>query len=209
MTREGTAPLRRRLPLPPGVRRVALATAALSLFAFGLGQVGQGLYIKAKAVVAQVMLEEAWGRALAGEAAPKPWPWADTWPVAKIHVPRLGKSAIVLKSASGQAMAFGPGHMSNTPVPGARGLSVISAHRDTHFRFLKDVEIGDDVFVTNADGVTLTFRVTETRIVHADASGLEAYGAGTRLALVTCYPFDSFTRGPWRYVVLGEKVEDI
>jgi len=166
-----------------------------------------GIYIKAKAMVAQVMLEAAWDRALSGEAAPKPWPWADTWPVAKITVPRLNQSAIVLKSASGQAMAFGPGHMSNTPLPGARGLSVISAHRDTHFRFLKDVKIGDQVHVTNVDGTTVTFQVTETRIVHADASGLDAYGPGTRLALVTCYPFDALTSGPWRYVVLGEKVD--
>ncbi len=207
MTWEGTAPLRRQHSLPAGVRRAALAAAAIALLVFGASQMAHGIYIKAKAMVAQVMLEAAWDRALSGEAAPKPWPWADTWPVAKITVPRLNQSAIVLKSASGQAMAFGPGHMSNTPVPGARGLSVISAHRDTHFRFLKDVEIGDQVHVTNADGTTVTFRVTETRIVHADASGLDAYGPGTRLALVTCYPFDSFTSGPWRYVVLGEKVD--
>ncbi len=189
--------------------RAASAAAAVALLILGASQIGHGIYIKAKAIVAQIMLEEAWARALSGEAAPKPWPWADTWPVAKITVPRLNQSAIVLESASGQAMAFGPGHMSNTPVPGARGISVISAHRDTHFRFLKDVEIGDQMHVTNADGVTHMFRVTETRIVHADASGIDAYGPGNLLALVTCYPFDSLTSGPWRYVVMGEKVDEV
>jgi len=39
----------------------------------GLGLIGQGVYIKAKATLAQVLLEQAWGRALAGEISPKAW----------------------------------------------------------------------------------------------------------------------------------------
>ena len=39
----------------------------------------------------------------------KPWSWADTWPVARIIVPRIGRSAIALAGASGQALAFGLG----------------------------------------------------------------------------------------------------
>lgn len=189
------------------MRRAAVAAAAALALVLGVWQTGHGAYIKAKAVVAQILLAEAWDRALAGETAPKPWAWADTWPVARLEVPRLHAGAIVLHSASGQALAFGPGHMSETALPGEPGLSVIAAHRDTHFRFLRDIEPGDDIRVTTADGVTHVFEVTGTRIVRADASGLDANGPGHRLALVTCYPFDALAvGGPLRFVVLAEEV---
>ena len=54
-------------------------------------------------------------------------------------------------------------------------------------------------------GVHSAFRVVETRVVRADASGLdptEGGPTGARLALVTCYPFDGVLRSPLRYVVL-------
>ena len=73
----------------------------------------------------------------AGENGVRPWPWADITPVAVLEVPRLGERSIVLEGASGQAMAFGPGHMINTPPIGARGTAVVAAHRDTQFRYLR------------------------------------------------------------------------
>ncbi len=93
-------------------RLVAIMIIITAIVGFSL--VGQGLYIKAKAVFAQVLLERAWSRALAGEAAPKAWPWADTWPVAKLNLPRIEQKAIVLNNASGEAMAFGPGLVAGT-----------------------------------------------------------------------------------------------
>ncbi len=187
------------------VARRGWLVASLALFCLGVLFLGQGLYIKAKAALAQSLLEDAWDTTLVTGASTKPWPWFDSWPVAKIHVPRLDQSTIVLKSTSGQAMAFGPGHMSATPTPGMRGLSVITAHRDTHFAFLKDVQVGDVIDVTNADGSTHHFTVTGTAIRNAYASGLDPYMDGTHIALVTCYPFDALTQGDLRYIVFGEK----
>ncbi len=177
----------------------ALIVAAALIF--GLSQIAEGLYIKLKAGAAQVLLQNAWQRALAGEKAPKPWPWADTWPVARIEALRLDKSAIVLMGASGEAMAFGPGHISYTPKPGMSGTSVIAAHRDTHFSFLQDVKTGDELRVTNADGTSAGFKVTGLEVVDANASGIEPLAPGRNLALVTCWPFGSNTPGPLRYVV--------
>ena len=185
---------------------VLAGIAALVLLAFSLSQLGHGLYIKAKAQMAQVMLERAWAETLAGPDTVKPWPWADMWPVAKIEVPRLGRSAIVLAGASGEAMAFGPGLVDGTPQPGARGMAVIAAHRDTHFRFLQEMKQGDEIHITNANGATHVFRVTATAIVDADRSGIDPYGAGHHIALVTCFPFGALSSGPLRYVVFGEEV---
>lgn len=186
----------------------ALRLTALVLIAAGIALVASALYIPAKAALAQVLLERAWARTQSGESGVRPWPWADITPVAVLEVPRLGERSIVLEGASGQAMAFGPGHMINTPPIGARGTAVVTAHRDTQFRYLQDVKNGDRIVVETADGVRSAYRVVETRVVRADASGLdptEGGPTGARLALVTCYPFNGVLRGPLRYVVLADR----
>lgn len=171
----------------------------------GIGYLASSYWIEAKAALAQVLLERAWETTLEEDRAVKAWSWADTWPVASLEMPRLGKKVIVLKGASGEAMAFAPGHMDGTPRPGDPGTSIIAAHRDTHFEFLQRVEIGDEILVTLADGARTSFRVTERRIVHADRSGLEPDQGDGGLALVTCYPFGAMTSGPLRFVVMAER----
>ena len=181
---------------------------AIALLAAGTALVASALYIPAKAALAQALLERAWARAQAGEPGVKPWPWADISPVAVLKVPRLGERSIVLEGVSGQAMAFGPGHMVNTPPIGAQGTAVVAAHRDTQFRYLRDLKEGDRIVAQTTDGEHTAFRVVETRVVRADASGLDPGDSGptgARLALVTCYPFNGALRGPWRYVVLADR----
>ena len=91
------------------MRARARLALGIILLAAGLWQVGGGLWIFTKAVVAQELLELAWDRARKGESRPRPWPWADIWPAARLEAPRLGISRIVLEGASGSALAFGPG----------------------------------------------------------------------------------------------------
>src|SRR6266436_9474953 len=143
-----------------------LALAGFVLF-------GHGAYIHAKALLAQVLLERAFTETIASGHPVKPWSWADTWPVARIEVKRLHASAIVLAGSSGQALAFGPGHVERTPDAGERGVAVYSAHRDTHFAFLKNVVIGDDIDIVRSDGRKFRYRVDSTSIVRFDASGID------------------------------------
>jgi sortase A len=175
--------------------------AAVVLVLAGLVLFGQGAWIHAKALLAQVLLERAFGETIATGHETKPWSWADTWPIARIEVKRLQASAIVLAGSSGQTLAFGPGHVERTPDAGERGIAVYSAHRDTHFRFLKDVAIGDEIDVTRRDGSTFRYRVTTTSVVRYDASGIDPLASGYELALSTCWPLDAVTPGPMRYVV--------
>jgi len=185
--------------------RIAMAVAAFSALA-GLVLIGQGAAIHAKAVLAQILLERAFDRSLATGDAVKPWSWADTWPVARIEVPRIGASAIVLKGSSGEALAFGPGLVDGTPAPGEAGASVVSAHRDTHFSFLRDVRAGDTVRVTRSDGAIFWFRITDAHVVRWDASGIDAHEDGHWLVLSTCWPLDAATQGDLRYVVRAQMV---
>src|ERR1700741_2445959 len=171
-----------------------LAFAGLILF-------GQGAYIHAKALLAQVLLQRAFTETIATGHPTKPWSWADTWPVARIEVKRIGASAIVLAGSSGQALAFGPGHVELTPDAGERGVVVYSAHRDTHFRFLRDVAIGDEIDVTRSDGKRFRYRADATSVVRSHPSVIDPQSDAYELVLSTCWPFDARTPGPDRYLL--------
>jgi sortase A len=171
-----------------------LALAGLILF-------GQGAYIHAKARLAQVLLERAFAETIATGHPTKPWSWADTWPVARIEVKRIHASTIALAGSSGQALAFGPGHVELTPDAGERGVAVYAAHRDTHFRFLRDVVAGDEIDVTRSDGKTFRYRADSRFVVRFDQSGIDPLADGYELVLSTCWPFDALAPGPERYVL--------
>lgn len=170
--------------------------------AAGLWQLGQGVYIHAKAQLAQYLIADAWQKTLAGERAVKPWPWADTWPVARLNVPALSVDVYILAGANGRAIAFGPGHMHGTPLPGAEGNSVIGGHRDTHFAFLRALKPGDAITVQREDGQWRHYRVGEARVVDKREVHVARNDGATRLTLVTCWPFGALRAGgPERYVV--------
>ena len=179
---------------------------AALLIAAGLAFVGQGLYIRTKAMVAQVLLEQAWEATLATGKPTKAWSWADTHPIARIEFPRLDRTAIVLAEGGGEALAFGPAHVAASPMPGQNGVSIIGGHRDTHFTFIKDLKPGDEIRVQTPSNKTVRYRVSGATIVHAQSSGIATDGRAPALALVTCYPFDGLQRGPLRYVVFAEEV---
>lgn len=205
-------PLRARISLLSQVlsqvRRAPIALfVAIALGLSGLALSAQGVWMHAKASLAQLLLERAFAETVATGADTKPWTWADTWPIARIEVPRLKANAIVLHGSSGQALAFGPGHVETTPHAGSPGTAVYSAHRDTHFRFLKDVAAGDEIVVTLRTGDTYRFRVTHTSIVRWDRSGIDPFADGHNLILATCWPLDAKFPGPMRYLVHAERIE--
>ena len=165
----------------------------------GAWEAGHGVWIHAKAQLAQYLLQRAWTRTLEGERDARPWPWADTWPVARLRVPAHGVDLIVLDGVSGRTLAFAPGH--GGPLPGAAGTAVISGHRDTHFRFLAAVKTGEEIVVETPGRPAARFRVVETAVVDSRTAVLRA-ADGPALALLTCYPFDALRAGgPLRWVV--------
>ena len=178
---------------------------ALLLLLAGFQQLGSGLLIHAKAQLAPLLIERAWHQSLSRDGAPvKPWPWADTWPVARLKVPALGESQLVLAGDTGNALAFGPGHQRASALPGDPGVAVIGGHRDTHFSFLRDMRPGQLIEVQLASGRTVVYRVAITDIVDASKNGIEARQGSELLMLVTCYPFDAvFRGGPLRYRVIA------
>lgn len=183
--------------------RFWVALTAL-LLAVGAWQVGAGVWIQAKAWAAQALIARAWSRTLEGEVRVKPWPWADTWPVARLSVPRLGIERYVLAGAHGAALAFGPGHAFGTAPPGEPGNSMIGGHRDTHLAFMEQLRPGDTLLVERADGRRLSYRVGAAEVLHRREVWAASQDGPTRLTLVTCYPFDAWRAGgAQRYVVIA------
>jgi len=189
-----------------GMTRQKMARVlAVILLCVSFWQFSSAALIQGKAVLAQHLLQHAWSSTLARKQPVKPWPWADTWPVARIKVPRLGEDAIVLAGAKGNSLAFAPGHMSQTASPGRHGVSIISAHRDTHFSFLKKIQLNDKVIVTDPNGMNHVYEVTDLRIVDERNFHISETISRQVLMLTTCYPFDAINPGgPLRYVVTTE-----
>lgn len=199
-----------------GWRRLAVAAGFL-LLGFGGWQLGAAGYIHAKAWLAQVLLSHAWAETVAGRAhdgdrageIERPWPWADTGPIARIRVPDLGVDEIVLAGASGRTLAFGPGHLDQTAMPGEAGHSVISGHRDTHFAFLADLAPDMKLEVQRADGSWRRYEVRDSAVIDSRTARLSLAADRPALTLVTCWPFDAIDPGgPLRYAVYATEDED-
>lgn len=172
------------------------------LLCFGFWQLGQGTYIPAKAWLAQELMLRAWARTGSGEFRATPWPWADTWPVARLTAKSGEVDLIVLAGGSGRTLAFGPGHLSASALPGEVGNAVIAGHRDTHFQFLKDVRPGELLNLESSEGLKHSYQVVGIDIVDSRRGSLLLDTETALLSLVTCYPFDAREAGgPLRYVV--------
>lgn len=174
-------------------RRIAL----IALLGVAMWQFGQAGLVHGKAWLGQVLLERAWQRTLDGEEGVKPWPGAVSHPVARLHVERLDLDYLVLDGADTPVLAWGPGMET-----GRGGHRLLAAHRDTHFRFLKEIEIGDRMALRHADGRFEHWQVGAIEVVDERTTSLDMSLPAHVMTLVTCYPFDTATPGgPLRYVV--------
>lgn len=184
-----------------GARKLGVWVVS-ALLCLGFWQLGQGAYIPAKAWLAQELMQRAWVRAGAGEERATPWPWADTWPVARLTAKQRDVDLIVLAGGSGRTLAFGPGHLSASAMPGETGNAIIGGHRDTHFQFLRKLEVGELLGMETTRGQRHIYKVVGVDIVDSRKGSLVLDTDAAMLTLVTCYPFDALEAGgPLRYVV--------
>lgn len=177
--------------------------ATLLLMAAG-SLYGHTGYLYGKAVLAQWLIADAWQQTLVQQDLVRPWPWADTWPVARLKYQSddTTEDLYVLEGAAGNSLAFGPGHLAGTPLPGTPGNSVIGGHRDTHFAFLEKLQVGNQLQLQDQRGQWHTYEIYRTQIQDIRQGPLWLESGRNALQLITCYPFDSFNAGgPLRYQV--------
>ena len=183
-------------------RRIALLLMVLAFWFLG-----ESAYLTAKAQLAQYLLDDAWQKHLQDGQAHRPWPWADTSPVARLVFPQQDKKLVVLAGASGRNLAFGPAHMSASVQPGHTGVSVIGGHRDTHFSFLREVELGEQFLLQSRDGGLQWYQIVQIQVTDVRDSEISLQADEPVLALVACYPFNALdSGGPLRYLVIAKRV---
>ena len=124
--------------------------------------------------------------------------------VARLAIPRLGLTSIVVEGAGEEELSLAPGHIPGTPLPGEAGNVAIAGHRDTFFRPLRFIRKNDTINVMTDRGED-QYRVVSTNIVApGDIQVLYPTGRDT-LTLVTCYPFDYVGPAPNRFIVRAER----
>ena len=185
---------------------------AAALISAGTVSGGVGVYIafagfyEQQQAVKKLQKEEA-GRPdsdLNGSRSQNPAPDPRLHPgsaFASISFPRLKKTRAVF--AGEAALKKGPAWLFESAIPGDWGNSVIAGHRDTHFRFLKDVRKGDRI-VVKLERSTYQYTIKVIKIVSPLDISLLGHTPGAVLTLVTCYPFYYVGHAPKRYIVRAE-----
>jgi sortase A len=120
-------------------------------------------------------------------------------PVARLQIAKIGLDEIVLEGIDDEAMNGGPGHYPGSPLPGGKGNSIISAHRDRHFRHLGELMVGDTV-VTQAGTATTRWVIVKRQVVGKERPVLFPTKTAT-LTLTTCWPIRYFGTAPDRLIL--------
>lgn len=187
------------------------ALAALILIA-GICLTCRALYLHAKAELAGILIRRAWKQSLESGQAHAPWPWADTHPIARLQIPRLGYDEMVLEGASPRNLAFGPARLFSGAQLGESGNLVLAGHRTSWFKPLEGIGQDDTIQVEWFDSHRQlhqrTYSVSEIRVVDPQDVTLLAPTSQEALTLITCYPFGRSPYSPQRFIVRALPVDE-
>src|SRR5262249_10596881 len=154
---------------------------------------GRACYLHSKAELAGLLIRRAWAQTIVDGRPHAPWRWADTHPVARLRIPRLGYDQIVLDNATPRTLAFGPARLLSGADFGKPGNLELAGHRTSWFLPLKDIAHGDFLEVEWIDprlGLRKrTYRVSEVQVLLPEDLRFFTPTTQDALTLVTCYPF--------------------
>jgi sortase A len=125
--------------------------------------------------------------------------------IGTLAIPALKRTLPLLEGTVDKVLVRGVGHYTKSVLPGEADNCVVSGHRDTVFRQLNKLKIGDRLIVKTSAG-TFTYAVSRTRIVHADDRTVIVPTDHAVLTMTTCYPFHYIGSAPDRYVVSADLV---
>ena len=154
----------------------------------------------------QKNLEAEWQRQAATVSVPGHADISAEQMLTRLVIPKIDMDAIVVEGASRRDLSEGPGHMKQTAQPGEAGNAVITAHRDTFFRHIYELNKGDQIQVRRS-GRTFTYAVTGRRIVSPEDISVIKPTNDPQLTLITCYPTYYIGPAPERLVVFSRLVE--
>ena len=202
--------MRLRQPISQYIRQAAqLRVLAHALIACGLVLV---IYVSAEYVGVfydQRQLEREWAeqeRAPVENSSSRSIANAPSDRLTRILIPKINLDAVVVEGTNNRDLMKGPGHIRNTAYPGQAGNSVISAHRDTFFRNIYELQKGD-VIEVRRNGQAYRYEVMSKKIVDPDDVSVIRPSKDARLTLITCYPTYFIGPAPERLVVFSKLID--
>jgi len=187
----------------PIINRKVLSWAFIAIGILLLGYVGGQYWQMYRS---QKNLEAEWQRQSATISVPGHADISAQQMLTRLVIPKIDMDAIVVEGASRKDLSDGPGHMKQTAQPGETGNAVITAHRDTFFRHIYELNKGDQIQVRRS-GRTFTYAVTGKRIVKPEDISVIKPTNDPQLTLITCYPTYYIGPAPERLVVFSRLIE--
>jgi sortase A len=190
-----------------------LRILAVVLLIVGGWLTSRDLYLHAKAGLAGVLIRQAWEQSLKTGRPQAPWRWADTYPIARLRIPRLGYDEFVLEGATPRTLAFGPARMQSSALMGKPGNLALAGHRTSWFHRLENIKPRDHIelewFDRKGAVHQRAYGVIAMQIVEPDDTTLLAPTPQDVLTLITCYPFGPSPYSPQRFIVRAMPMDSI
>jgi sortase A len=185
---------------------VVIRAASYFFLIVGLLALGYSLYAVVDARAFQAHEQAKFESKLEhGKREPPPPLIVEGGIIGVIQVPRLHLKAIVVQGDSNTILRHAVGHVPQTALPGEPGNVALAGHRDTFFRPLRNIRLGDAITLKTSDG-DLQYVVESTAIVSSREVGVLSASTGYTLTLITCFPFDYIGFAPNRFVVRAHEV---
>lgn len=191
------------IPRRPRKSRALLLRAAYYIFLIG-GILGLGY---AGYVVVDAQAYQAIEESRLPEIRPSPGPRVvvEGDVIGEIRIPRLELKVIVVQGGSPKALRRAVGHLPATALPGEPGNVVLAGHRDTFFRPLRSIQLGDRITFKTVDG-EFEYLVESTEVVLPSDVQVLQPSSDRILTLVTCFPFYYVGAAPKRFIVRARQV---
>ena len=125
--------------------------------------------------------------------------------IGEIQVPRLGLDAIVVQGDSSANLRRAVGHLTKSALPGERGNVTLAGHRDTFFRPLRDIRVGDEIQFKTPEQ-SFEYIVESIEVVAPTYIQVLEATTGHDLTLITCFPFHYVGPAPKRFIVRAREV---
>ena len=133
-------------------------------------------------------------------------------PLAVLRIPKIRLETPLFDGTDELTLNHGAGRIIGTAHVGDQGNIGIAGHRDSFFRKLKDVRVGDAIELQTLKG-TLVYIVDQIQIVSPRQVEVLRPTSVPSLTLVTCYPFYFVGSAPERYIVTAslspEKIGEV
>jgi sortase A len=178
------------------------AGVVLLVWAFAIVADSAWFQHRAAAQLRDATLEEPGARI---DLAREPVAVPEGTPLARLIIPRLATTVVVAEGTSDAVLRRAVGRVAQSRRVGESGNVVLAGHRDTFFRPLEQVRIGDRILLERG-GEHQAFEVEWSVVVDPGFVEVMQDSGYPALTLVTCYPFRHVGEAPYRFVVRARRV---